>query len=139
MVHEKLGASPQALGHRHNGGLELVLADLLHTAARHLDYVHEQFTGTARRAASTLTRAASGNTSINSLGVLQNSGTQIDILAARRADALDRLKEVISAYQLVTAAMSHSRSATRPRAAPAPEPTTTLPPPVTTANRSHHH
>ncbi|MFF2508705.1 hypothetical protein ACFVTY_35870 [Streptomyces sp. NPDC058067] len=74
----------------------MILAELLHTAARHLDHVHEQFTVAAQNAAPTLTRAASGKSSINALDVLQNSAAQIDILAARRADAVERLKEVFA-------------------------------------------
>ncbi|WP_327352838.1 hypothetical protein [Streptomyces sp. NBC_01304] len=138
MVHEKLGASPQALGRLHNDGPELVLADLLYTAARHLDHVHTQFTEAAQGAASTLTHAAAGNASINSRGVLQNTGTQIDILAARRADAVDRLRETISAYRQVAASKSPSRQGTRPRDIPTPKVTITVPPPATTANRGHH-
>ncbi|ALO96702.1 hypothetical protein SHL15_5638 [Streptomyces hygroscopicus subsp. limoneus] len=72
-------------------------------AARHLDGVHEQLTDAAQRAASTLTRVAIGKSQINSLGILQNSATQIDILTARRADAVERLKEVLHAYRRVTA------------------------------------
>ncbi|MFI9829730.1 hypothetical protein ACIHIX_18800 [Streptomyces sp. NPDC051913] len=127
MVHETLGASPQDLGRLHHDGPELVLADLVHTAARHLDHVHEQFAGAAQSAASTLTRAASGNTSINSLGVLQNSGTQIDILAARRADAVDHLREVIRAYREVAASLAPSLRAPLTRAVPAPAPTSAPP------------
>lgn len=126
MVHEALGASPQVLGRLHTGGPELVVADLLYTAARHLDHVHEQFTDAAQYAASTLTRAISGNAPVNSLGVLQNSAMQIDILAARRADAVDRLKEVIGAYRQVTASKDASaHRVTRPRITSAPTPTIT--------------
>ncbi|MBA2950273.1 hypothetical protein H1D24_31925 [Streptomyces sp. PSKA28] len=104
----------------------------MHTAARHLDHLHKQFTDTTESAASTLTRAASGKTSINSLGVLQNSATQIDILAARQADAVDRLKEVIGAYRQVTASKdAPGRRANPPRAAPAPIPTIAPPARVT--------
>lgn len=127
MVHETLGATPQALHRLHGDGPELVLAQLLHTAARHLDHVHEQFTDAAQSAASTLTRVASGNASINSLGVLQSRGTQVDILAARRADAVDRLREAIDAYRQVTAPKAPSRRAPRPQAVPASGPTN--PPP----------
>ncbi|MGQ4383582.1 hypothetical protein [Streptomyces sp. SAS_270] len=129
MVHETLGASPQDLGRLHDDGPELVLADLVYTAARLLDHVHEQFTDAAQSAASTLARAASGNTPINSLGVLQNSGTQIDILAARRADAVDHLREAIRAYRQV--AVSLALRAPRTRAVPAPAPTSTPPARVT--------
>lgn len=127
MVHETLGASPRVLGRLHTEGPELVLADLIHTAARHLDHVHEQFTGAAQNAASILTRAAAGNTSINSLGVLQNRGTQIDILAARRDDAVDRLKEAIAAYRQVTASKDAATRAHRPRTVPASAPKITPP------------
>lgn len=128
MVYEALGASPFDLYRLHadGPGPESVLAGLLHAAASHLDHLHEQFTDAARDAATTLTRVVSGTTSINSLGVLQYSGTQIDILAARRADALERLREVIGAYQQVTAPKdSGTRRAERPPAAPAPAPTPT--------------
>ncbi|WP_282793070.1 hypothetical protein [Streptomyces sp. CC224B] len=100
---EALGTSPQRLGRLHGTDFtEDVVAWLIVVAARHLDSVHEQLTAAAQNAASNLTRVATGQTSISSLGVLQNSATQIDILAARRADAIERLKEVIHAYQRVT-------------------------------------
>lgn len=133
MVHEALGASPRSLGRLHDAGPELILADLLYTAARNLDHVHEQFTNAAQNAASTLMRAASGRTSINSLGVLQNSATEIDILAARRADAVDHLKEVINAYRQVTTPKdATAHRASRPSAAP------TLPPTMAPAARVKH-
>ncbi|WP_435599809.1 hypothetical protein [Streptomyces sp. C10-9-1] len=127
MVHETLGTSAHTLSRLHDDGPERVLADLLHTATRHLDHVHEQFTDAAKHAASVLTRAASGTRSINYLGVLQNSGTQVDILAARRADAVVRLKETIDAYREVTAAKVTSRQAPRPRNTPPSTPTITPP------------
>lgn len=71
-------------------------------AARHLDHLHKEFADAAQYAAANLTRAATGKTSINSLGILQNSATQIDILAARRADAVEHLTVLIHAYRQVT-------------------------------------
>ncbi|OKJ72398.1 hypothetical protein AMK30_20975 [Streptomyces sp. CB02460] len=109
-----------------------MVAELVHTAARHLDNLHEQFTVAAQHAASTLTRAATGKTTINSLGILQNSATQIDILAARRADAVDRLKEALIAYRQVTASEgATTRQMHRPRAAPPTAPAITQPARVT--------
>ncbi|MFJ6017270.1 hypothetical protein [Streptomyces sp. NPDC092952] len=100
MVVETLGTSPRRLGELHGtNSAEGVVARLVDVAARHLDHVHEEFTDAAQNAASVLTRVATGKAQINSLGVLQNSATQIDILAARRADAVERLKQVIHAYQ----------------------------------------
>ncbi|MFG3154001.1 hypothetical protein ACGF7W_18395 [Streptomyces sp. NPDC048219] len=125
MVHEALGASPHAIARLQAGEAETALADLLYTAARHLDHVHQQFVDAASRAADTLTRAASANTSINSLGVLQNSGIQIDILAARRSDAVDNLRETIRAYREGTAPQAASRQAPGARAVPAPAPAST--------------
>ncbi|MEU9068990.1 hypothetical protein AB0D60_19150 [Streptomyces sp. NPDC048306] len=125
MVHESLGASPHAIARLQAREPETALADLLYTAARHLDHVHQQFVDAASRAADTLTRAASANTPINSLGVLQNSGTQIDILAARRSDAVDNLRETIRAYQEGTASQAASRQSPRTRAVPAPAPAST--------------
>lgn len=117
MVQQALGKSPSELRFHHEGP-ELVLAFLVGRAARHLDDVHRQFTDAAQQAATTLTRAVAGTTSINSLGVLQHSATQIDILAARRADAVDRLREAINAYRQVTA--DKPNTTPRPRATPAP-------------------
>ncbi|MCZ0974381.1 hypothetical protein O1L55_30235 [Streptomyces albulus] len=59
---------------------------------------------------------ATGKALINSLGVLQNSATAIDILAARRADAMAHLKELVNAYQYVTAHEAATRKRT-PQAA----------------------
>lgn len=80
--------------------------------------MHRQFTDAAQQAATTLTRAVAGTASINSLGVLQHSAMQIDILAARRADAVDRLGEAIDAYRQVTA--DRPNTTPRPRATTAP-------------------
>ncbi|CAL9415780.1 hypothetical protein [Streptomyces sp. enrichment culture] len=117
MVHQALGKTPSELRFLHEG-TELVLAFLVGRAARHLDDVHRQFTDAAQRAATTLTRAVAGTTLINSLGVLQHSAMQVDILAARRADAVNRLKEAIDAYLRVTA--DNPTDTPRPRATPAP-------------------
>ncbi|MEU9280284.1 hypothetical protein [Streptomyces sp. NPDC048341] len=120
MVSEAVGASPRRLARLHTpGSPEDALAHLVYMAAHHLDHLHEQLTSAAQSTASTLTRVASGTTSINSLGVLQNSATQIDILAARRADAVNHLKSVIHAYWQVAAA-DHTapHPARRPATAP---------------------
>ncbi|MFD4476443.1 hypothetical protein ACFWPU_10065 [Streptomyces sp. NPDC058471] len=122
MVSEALGASLRQLDRLHPANSpEDVLAQLVYMAARHLDHLHERFTDAAQYAASTLTGVATGKTSINSLGVLQNNGTQVDILAARRADAVEHLKAVIHAYRQVAAA-DHTapHSARRPAIAPIP-------------------
>jgi hypothetical protein len=120
MVSEAVGASPQRLARLHTpGSPEDVLAHLVYMAAHHLDHLHEQLTSAAQSTASTLTRVASGTTSINSLDVLQNSATQIDILAARRADAVDHLKTVIHAYrQVATAHHAAPDPARRPATSP---------------------
>ncbi len=120
MVSEALGASPRYLERLHTpDGTAGVLAQLVFMAARHLDDLHEQFADAAQYAASNLTRAATGKSSINSLGVLQNSATQIDILAARRADAVEHLKILIHAYRQVTTADQAAPSpARRPTIAP---------------------
>ena len=49
-----------------------------------------------------LTRVAAGTAAANPLGILQTSSTQIDILAARRADAITHLKSALAAYQRAT-------------------------------------
>ncbi|MEU7646299.1 hypothetical protein [Streptomyces huasconensis] len=120
MVSEALGASPRHLSQLHTPDSPAdVLAQLVFMAARHLDQLHKEFADAAQYAAANLTRAATGKTSINSLGILQNSATQIDILAARRADAIDHLKVLIHAYrQVTTAGHATPRPAHRPTAAP---------------------
>jgi hypothetical protein len=120
MVSEALGASPRHLERLHTpDGTADVLAQLVFMAARNIDHLHEQFADAAQYAASTLTRAATGKSSINSLGVLQNSATQIDILAARRADAVEHLKTLIHAYrQVAPADHTAPHPARRPAVAP---------------------
>lgn len=132
MVSEALGASPRHLERLHSPeGPADVLAQLVFMAARHLDHLHEQFADAAQYAASQLTRAATGKSSINSLGVLQNSATQIDILAARRADAIEHLKVLIHAYRQVTMT-DHAapHPARRPTIAPNAHAALSGPPPV---------
>ncbi|MEU8954956.1 hypothetical protein AB0C93_11695 [Streptomyces sp. NPDC048518] len=120
MVSEALGASPRQLERLHTPDSPAdVLAQIVFMAARHLDHLHGQFADAAWYAASNLTRAATGKTSINSLGVLQNSATQIDILAARRADAVEHLKVLIHAYrQVAPADHAAPHPARRPAIAP---------------------
>ncbi|MEU1149405.1 hypothetical protein ACFYO9_38305 [Streptomyces sp. NPDC005863] len=120
MASEALGASPRQLERLHTPDSPAdVLAQVVFMAARHLDHLHGEFADAARYAASNLTRAATGKTPINSLGVLQNSATQIDILAARRADAVEHLKTLIRAYRQVAAAGHAAPSpARRPAIAP---------------------
>ncbi|MFD4786506.1 hypothetical protein ACFWN1_05385 [Streptomyces sp. NPDC058459] len=117
MVHQTLGKTPSELRLLHDG-TELVMAVLVSRAARHLDDVLRQFTDHAQQAAIALTSAVAGTKSINSRGVLQYSAIQVDILAARRADAVDRLKEAIAAYRQVTA--DKPTSPVSPQATPAP-------------------
>ncbi|MFG3282100.1 hypothetical protein [Streptomyces sp. NPDC048111] len=120
MVNAALGASPRHLERLHTPDSPAdVVAQLVFIAARHLDDLDAQFADAARVAASNLTRAANGKTTINSLGVLQNSATQIDILAARRADAVGNLKTLIHAYRQVVAADDATPApARRPTVAP---------------------
>ncbi|WP_180303625.1 hypothetical protein [Streptomyces sp. JV178] len=119
MVSEALNTSPGRLYQRHTAGSPTdILAQLVVMAARHLDHIHAQLADAAQTAASTLTRVAAGKTQINSLGLLQNSATQIDILAARRADAVDRLREVIHAYRHVAAPDATAHPTHRPDLTP---------------------
>ncbi|MGW2721085.1 hypothetical protein [Streptomyces sp. NPDC001492] len=136
MVIEALGTSPQRLGRLHRtDSTEDVVAWLVIVAARHLDHVHEQLTDAAQGAASILTRVATGKAQINSLGVLQNRATQIDILAARRADATEHLKNVIHVYRQVTA-LDHAAAQPAHRAGQAPiHPTAPSAPPGRVSHR----
>ncbi|QPP05175.1 hypothetical protein G4Z16_00850 [Streptomyces bathyalis] len=129
MVIELIGTPPRQLARLHaSDRAEDTVAQLVVTGARHLDYLHEQLASQAQQAADNLTRVATGKAHINSLGVLQNSATQIDILASRRADAMEHLKEMIHAYRQLTthtgASPEHAlqRGATPARGAPTPPP-----------------
>jgi hypothetical protein len=129
MVVELLGTPLRQLARRQaTDGPEDTVAQLVVNGARRLDYLNEQLAAQALAAADGLTRVAAGKAQINSLGVLQNSATQIDILAARRADAVEHLKEVIHAYRHLTAHADVSpdralqRGTAPAQGAPAPPP-----------------
>ncbi|MFJ4973255.1 hypothetical protein [Streptomyces sp. NPDC088755] len=81
------------------GSAENELAELVVRAARHLDSVQGELVDRCTWAAADLTRIAAGTAAANPVGILQTSGTQIDILAARRADAVTHLKSALDAYQ----------------------------------------
>ncbi|RST17385.1 hypothetical protein EF908_34315 [Streptomyces sp. WAC04770] len=75
-------------------------------AAQHLDNLQSELVDRCTWAAADLTRVAAGTAAANALGILQTSGTQIDILAARRADAITHLKSALAAYQHATTTQS---------------------------------
>ncbi|MEU3008076.1 hypothetical protein [Streptomyces sp. NPDC006863] len=107
LVVEVLHKQPSALRALHSpGSAENELAELVVRAARHLDSVQSELVDRCTWAASDLTRVAAGTAAANALGILQTSGTQIDILAARRADAITHLKSTMAAYQRATIAQS---------------------------------
>ncbi|WP_246260432.1 hypothetical protein [Streptomyces typhae] len=127
MVHEALGIAPQHLARLHPADtVPDTVAWLVVTATRHLDHVHQQLIDAAQNAASTLSRVASGTSPVNSLGVLQNTATQIDILAARRADAIEHLQHALHTYCQVTAPASTPTH-------PAHRPGKALPPPTSSS------
>lgn len=116
MVSQVLGVNPRRLVQLHasespKGALALLVA----TLARHLDDLHEQLVTEALHSSEALTRVATGKGPINSLGILQNSGTKNHILAARRADAINHLNAATHAYQQVNE--TQVRSAAGPPAA----------------------
>ncbi|MFD9817479.1 hypothetical protein [Streptomyces violascens] len=120
-VSEALALDPQHLIRLHDpDSAEGTLARLVVDAARQLDRLGQELVDRAQWAATDLHRVATGKTQVNSLGILQNSATQIDILAARRADAAGHLDELIHAYRHVAnPAKAASRHATPLRTAPA--------------------
>ncbi|MFD4123915.1 hypothetical protein ACFXKK_02675 [Streptomyces globisporus] len=75
-------------------------------AALHLDNMQSELVDRCTWAADDLTRVAAGTAAANPLGILQTSSTQIDILAARRADAITHLKSAMAAYQHATTTQS---------------------------------
>ncbi|WP_435598669.1 hypothetical protein [Streptomyces anulatus] len=75
-------------------------------ASLHLDSVQSELVDRCTWAAADLTRVAAGTAAANPLGILQTSSTQIDILAARRADAIAHLKSAMAAYQHATTPQS---------------------------------
>ncbi|MEW1616025.1 MULTISPECIES: hypothetical protein [unclassified Streptomyces] len=107
LVVETLQKRPNALWTLHSpGSAENELAELVVRAARHLDNLQSELVDRCTWAAADLTRVAAGTAAANPLGILQTSGTQIDILAARRADAITHLKSTMAAYQRATITQS---------------------------------
>ncbi|RAJ62035.1 hypothetical protein K388_02721 [Streptomyces sp. KhCrAH-43] len=122
LVIKALHKHPQALRNLHTpGSAEDELATLVVRSALHLDNVQAELVDRCTWAAEDLTRAAAGKAVPNSLGILQTSGTLIDILAARRADAVTHLKSTLAAYQRATATAQPQRTAPAP---PSPSRTT---------------
>lgn len=120
LVAEALHTHPDALRRLHPGGsAEDELAQLVVRAARQLDNLQGELVDRCTWAATDLTRVAAGTMTANALGVLQNSATQIDILAARRADAIAHLKSVLAAYHSATTTSSPQRPAPQPAPASA--------------------
>ncbi|MFD7017518.1 hypothetical protein [Streptomyces sp. NPDC059928] len=120
-VSEALGLDPQRLIRLHDpDSAEGTLARLVVDAARQLDRVGQELVDRAQWAAADLHGVATGKTQVNPLGVLQNNAVQIDILAARRADAAGHLDQLIDAYRHVAApAEAASRHAAQLRTTPA--------------------
>ncbi|AJT62514.2 hypothetical protein T261_0825 [Streptomyces lydicus] len=136
MVIDALGFPPRRLDRLHTpGSAEGTFAQLVVMAAFHLDHLNEQLASQAQQAAVNLTRVAAGKTQINPLGVLQNSANQIDILAARRADAVERLAELIHAYRRVATLASTTPGLTQQRST-APVRGPTQPSPTVSPARS---
>lgn len=103
LVLKALQKQPNALRTLHSpDSAENELAELVVRAARHLDSLQSELVDRCTWAAADLTRVAAGTATANPLGILQTSGTQIDILAARRADAITHLKSALAAYQRAT-------------------------------------
>lgn len=121
---QDLGLTPRQLWGLHpDDSAEDVLSYFVVRSARALDSLHEQLVDRARHSADRLARIADGTALINSLGVLQNSATQIDILAARRADAVDHLDEAIHMYRQIArpaeaASLRPSQLGTKPAQVP---------------------
>ncbi|WTD05895.1 hypothetical protein OH717_26615 [Streptomyces albidoflavus] len=123
LVVETLHTPPNALRRRHSpGSAENELAELVARAALHLDTVQKELVDRCTWAAQDLNRVATGTAAPNSLGVLQNSGLQIDLLAARRADAKAHLRSALAAYQRATNIAQRQRVGPHP-----PLPTRTSP------------
>ncbi|MFE3389540.1 hypothetical protein [Streptomyces anulatus] len=107
LVVKALQKRPKALRTLHSpGSAEDELAELVVRAALHLDSMQSELVDRCTWAADDLTRVAAGTAAANPLGILQTSGTQIDILAARRADAITHLKSALAAYQRATTPQS---------------------------------
>lgn len=107
LVVKALQKRPKALRTLHPpGSAENELAELVVRASQNLDSLHSELVDRCAWAADDLTRVAAGTAAANPLGILQTSSTQIDILAARRADAITHLKSALAAYQRATTPQS---------------------------------
>ncbi|MEV3857588.1 hypothetical protein AB0J38_25075 [Streptomyces sp. NPDC050095] len=113
----RLGLSLKALYRLHpTDSTGEALAQLVVRAARRLDRLHQDITARAAGAADYLTRVAHSSAMINSLGVLQNQGLQLDLLAARHADAAEYLDELIYIYEHFASATPVSKTPRPPQA-----------------------
>lgn len=122
-VMRTLGLPPRQLHGLHAPGTPAeALAALVAAAARNLDDVHRQLVSEALRASDTLRRTVTGETRINSLGILQHTGIKIDILAARREDAVHHLNATIHTYQQATSTDNSPPRSTAAPTVPAPTP-----------------
>ncbi|MER5813804.1 hypothetical protein [Streptomyces californicus] len=107
LVRKTLHAPPEVFPSLHShGSAEEELAKLVVNAARQVDTLQSELADRCTWTARDLSHVATGTSSANPLGILQGSGTQIDILSARRSDAIAHLKSVMAAYQKATTAPS---------------------------------
>lgn len=97
---------PQVLRRRHaEGSAEEHLAGLVLDAARRLSDLEENLRQRAGSVAGVLTRLTAtldAGQSGNPHGVLQSTGLDIELLAARHAEAHHRLVATLSAYRAAT-------------------------------------
>ncbi|MCA1223740.1 hypothetical protein [Streptomyces sp. 8L] len=118
---------------RHEHGSTInALAWLVVHAAQHLDHVQRLFRDEATSLSDTLSRVAGGQAHVNPLGVLQQRGIQLDILAARRADAIEHLDVTVGTYRQAVAA-----DRATPRLQPSHSPAQAAPPPQDRAGHTH--
>ncbi|MFI5804410.1 hypothetical protein [Streptomyces sp. NPDC051561] len=86
------------------------LVHLLGEAEERVNSLQEQLVSSARFAAERLLRVAEGQDHVHHGspdGILQYSGLQIDMLSARRGDAVRNLRALLAAYQAVTSGEPH--------------------------------
>jgi hypothetical protein len=109
LVMHALGQRPDLDAHE-PGSPPAYLAHLLGEAEERVNGLQEQLVSSAQFAAERLLRTAEGRDHVHHGspdGILQYTGVQIDMLSARRGDAVRNLRTLLAAHQAITSEEPH--------------------------------
>jgi hypothetical protein len=103
-IAEATGHTPTELRRATRDTAPDAVADLILAAAATLAAIESELArqlDLAQRALATAAQALAAGQQTNSLGILQNTGLQVDLLAARREQAADTLTTALHTYRRV--------------------------------------